>query len=81
MTSEHLDRAIRESCPFMRLGCVIAHVGGCAAVMSWGTKHRSEDQTNFSLQSETVSQMLSRARFQRGHKKQRSRSFWAGFPV
>lgn len=37
----HIDRAIKESCPFFRETCVMAALGACAAVEVWREEHRA----------------------------------------
>lgn len=39
---EHIDSAIRESCPFLKTDCFLARIGACSAVNYWIYEHRAQ---------------------------------------
>lgn len=38
---EHIDRAIKESCPFLKENCIIAQMRGCSVVEEWVDSHKA----------------------------------------
>jgi hypothetical protein len=43
MLIEHIEKAIRGGCPFMRETCSLAYLGGCHVVNFWRLDHRACD--------------------------------------
>jgi len=45
MMTDHIDRAVAETCPHGRKTCIMAVLGCCAAVDQWSRGHRSAGDT------------------------------------
>jgi hypothetical protein len=46
---EHVARAIREGCPYLRDACFLGHLGECAIVQEWISYRKPEIVWSFQL--------------------------------
>ncbi len=54
MLVDHIDRAVRETCPFMRTTCTLAILGKCAPVNLWHYDHHAKKPVPVFLTEEQV---------------------------
>lgn len=46
MLQEHIDRAVKESCPFCKKTCALAELSICPVVESWALSHKAIPKIN-----------------------------------